>query len=187
MKSLLISLILAIAIYFAPIALAEPAARALVPAIALMATGIFPCMSLVVGAMKGEQRTPALVEQLYRNLEILLKLLVTAFALSVGAVLLLAITVSLAADAAAQLPSRPIFQSWVAHAIAASAIMVLTILGGRVFQVGRAFFTVLEINRKHALLVSRAKVRGERDLALESSRDEKFPEDDQSPRQLIRA
>lgn len=188
MKTLAVGLLLAIAAYFAPLKAIEPVARVLVPAVALMATGIFPCMSLAVGAMKGEHRTPALVEQLHGRLHLVLKLLVVTFSCAVIAIGALAITVALAAVAqpvGSELPDQSLVIS--AHAVSAISMLVLALLAGRVVDLGRAFFAILEINRKHALLIARAKVSSEEATANERARASRFVGDDMTVRKLERA
>ncbi len=177
MKIAYLSPFVAAAAYLIPVGAIEPLARVLVPGIALMATGIFPCMTLVVNAMKGEHRTPALVEDLHGNLRQLLKLLVAAFALALMAMILMAAAVALVqAPVPAAVPKVTL----------CLAALVIVLLVGRVEAIGRAFFALLEINRKHALLIARAKVRGERDAAIEAGKLARVPEDDPNPRPLRR-
>lgn len=179
MKTLLISLAAAVLGYFLPATTLEPIARVLVPAVALLATGIVPCMTLAVNAMKGEQRTPALVEDLHDKLAKLLRLLVASFALSVAAVTAIATTVALV--------NGPVLD-FVPKIGAAVSASFLCMLGGRAIAVGRAFFALLEINRTHALLIARAKVRSERDNAISAMRGLKVAaDDDRSPRALVKA
>lgn len=177
MKIAYLSPFAAFATYWLPISAIEPLARVLVPGIALMATGVFPCMTLVVNAMKGEHRTPALVEDLYAKLRLLLKLLIVTFALAVTTMGLMAASVALL-----QAPVLIIVPK-IALCIAALTILLLI---GRVVDIGRAFFALLDINRKHALLIARAKIRGERDSALDAGKLAKLPEDDTTPRPLRR-
>lgn len=189
MKTLLICIALAACAFFAPLKSFDPAARVLVPAIALMAAGIFPCMSLAVGAMKGEHRTPALVEELYERLKLLLKVLVASFGLAVMAIILLACTVIVAANAlpsggSADIP--PQYLGWIARSTASLSVIAIGLLGGRVVAVGKAFFAILDINRKHALLIARAALRKERDGWIMETKSIKLPDDDPTPRPLQR-
>lgn len=178
MKTLAISLLLAAAAAIIPPSIIGDAARMLVLATSLMATGVFPCMTLVVNAMKGEHRTPALVESLYDKLRQLLKLLITAFCLAISVVVLLVTTVTLqAADAI-----EPVLRG-----AAAASAFAIAIFSGRVVAIGRAFFALLDINRKHALLIARGAVRRDRDAALDLMRASRFSPDDQNPKRLQKA
>ena len=173
MKIAYLSPFAAAAAYLIPTGAIEPLARVLVPGIALMATAIFPCMTLVVNAMKGEHRTPSLVEDLHAKLRMLLKLLVATFVLAVTAMILMAAAVALL-----YAPVLPI----VSKIVWCFAALVVVLLLGRVEAIGRAFFALLDINRKHALLIARAKIRGERDAAIDAGKLARLPEDDPKPR-----
>jgi hypothetical protein len=177
MRIAYLSPFMAIAAYLAPPEVIEPAARVLVPGVALMATGVFPCMTLAVNAMKGEHRTPALVEDLYLKLRQLLKLLAATFILAIAAMALMAAGVGLL--------KAPVltFVPKMAFGLAAAVIVLLV---GRLEAIGRAFFVLLDINRKHALLIARAKIRGERDSAIDAGTAARVPNDDQTPRPLRR-
>jgi hypothetical protein len=180
MKNGLFSAMLALGAYFVPATLIDPVARAIIPAVALMATGIFPCMTLTIGAMKAEGRTPALIEELYDQLKSLLKVLVAAFTLSVVAVIALSILIAFASPGAPRgFPAPPgTFYVTPVQLAAMTAAFVLGLLASRMFILGRAFFAVLEINRKQSLLVARAKVRSERDTAMDLARQTRFAVDD---------
>lgn len=177
MKTILAALVLGALAFLAPIAAVDAASRTIVLGIALMAAGIFPCMTLTVNAMKGEERSPAMVEALYDQLSKLLKVLVAGFILAVISVIALAGT----SAAVAANVDEPI-----ARAAAVGAGLVLGLFVSRVAAIGRAFFALLEINRKHSLLVARKRVRGQRDSALESLKTESFPTDDPTPREFER-
>lgn len=177
MKVAYLSPFAAVTAYWLPSGVIEPLARVLVPAIALMATGVFPCMTLVVNAMKGEHRTPALVEDLYTKLRQLLRLLVVTFALAV-------VTMGLMAAAVALLQVPVLLM--VPKITICFAVCTMVLLLGRVVDIGRAFFALLDINRKHALLIARAKIRGERDAALDAGKLARLSEDDTSPRRFRR-
>jgi hypothetical protein len=187
MKIAIVSTVLAAGTYFVPTALIDPVARAIVPAIALMATGIFPCMTLAIGAMKAEGRTPALIEELYLQLRGLLKVLVVTFALAVSEIVALTVSVALASPGAPRgfQVAPDTFHITPTQTAAMVAAFILGLLGGRIIVLGRAFFDVLDINKKQSLLVARTKVRTERDTAIESSRRARFASDDASP-QLLR-
>lgn len=175
MKTIVFSILAAFAAWFLPVAAVDPVARLLAVAIALMASGIFPCMTLTVGAMKGERRTPASVNDLYAKLELLMKLLVVAFALAVLSLLCLVVSISLVTVKADHVT--------VSGAVALSAA-ALTMLGGRVADIGRAFFALLEINRRHALLIARAGVRSERDDVISELGQAKVGNDDPKVRKF---
>lgn len=188
MKIIIISLLLACAAFFAPLKGVDAAARVLVPAVALMATGIFPCMSLAVGAMKGEHRTPALVDQLYTRLRKVLMLLVVTFTCAVAAVASLALTSALVAIAADGNPHVDVAAlTLAAHASAGAAALILALLGGRVVDLGRAFFAILDINRRHALLIARAKVSVEEEKAVREYKAAPFKPDSTNIRVMERA
>ena len=186
MKIVAFSLTLAVGASFLPTSLVDPVARAMVPAIALMATGIFPCMTLAIGAMKAEGRTPALIEDLYGQLRGLLQVLVVTFALAVSEIIALTASIALSNPTAWQgfthYPGT--FHLTPAQVAVMVSAAILGILGGRVVALGRAFFAVLDINKKQALLVARAKVRTERDASLDLTRRARFPADDPAPRRL---
>ncbi|WP_125953918.1 hypothetical protein [Novosphingobium sp. MD-1] len=186
MKTAIISSVLAVGTCFVPTTMIDPMARAMVPAIALMATGIFPCMTLTIGAMKAEGRTPALIEELYLQLRGLLKVLVVTFALAVAEIITLTASVALASPGAPRgIEVEPgTFYVTPVQAAAMIAAFILGILSGRIIVLGRAFFEVLEINKKQSLLVARAKVRTERDAAIENSRRARFSPDDATPKRL---
>lgn len=149
--------------------------RTLVLAIALMAAGIFPCMTLAVNAMKGEGRSPAMVQDLYDQLRTLLKVLVVAFVLAVLAVL------SLVGTSAAIEAEAGFWPVKVGAVLAGSALGLFI---GRVVAIGKAFFALLEINKKQALLIARDRVRKSRDIDLETSQQEKLPSDRSGVRKL---
>lgn len=172
MKSLLVAALVAAIAIFSPVAAVDAAARILTLAIALMATGIFPCMTLTVNAMKGEERSPAMVKDLYAQLRTLLSVLVASFVLAVLAVLSLVFTTAVIAIDAGFWPIK-------AGAVFSGAAIGL--FGSRVVAIGKAFFALLEINKKHSLLVSRKRVRHGRDDALRESRQERFVPDDDDP------
>ncbi len=177
MKTIVLAIVLGLAGWSLPIAAVEATARTLVLAVALMAAGVFPCMTLVVNAMKGEQRTPILIEELYGQLRTLLKILVTAFAIAVACVLTLATTAALSAANADDLPIR-------IGAVAGGALLGL--LASRAAAIGRAFFAILDINRKQALIIARKDVRTQREAVIADGRREQFKSDDPTPRKLER-
>jgi hypothetical protein len=178
MKAPLFGLLMAAGSYWIPFAAIEPMARILVPAIALLATGIFPCMTLAVGAMKGDHRSPAQVDELYEELRLVMKILVATFVLAAATVAtIVALTGTIAAISVEWGP-------WVQRGLMGLIALMLSLLAGRVIAIARAFFAILDINRKHALLVARAKVQSERDKALEGVRKHRFPADDTTPRPL---
>jgi hypothetical protein len=173
MKALLVGIALSVGSIWLPQQVIEPMARALIPATALLATAIFPCMSLAVSALKGDSRSPGQVDELYQQLHTVLKVLVATFTLAVLAVVLLVAMTALTA-----LTVKP-HNHWIDLGITATLCVVsavLSLLVGRAVAVGRAFFAILEINRRHALLVARAKVQGDREKALGVFRGQKFAE-----------
>ncbi|MBP6362942.1 MAG: hypothetical protein KA329_05400 [Novosphingobium sp.] len=189
MKIAVISAALAVGAYFIPVTLIDPVARAIVPAVALMATGIFPCMTLAIGAMKAEGRTPALIEELYQQLRGLMKVLVATFALAVAEVVALTLAIALASPGAPrgfEVTPGTVHVTPVEAAVMIAGF-VLGFLAGRIIALGRAFFAVLDINKKQSLLVARSKVRSERDTAVESSRLARFAADDSTAKPLRRA
>lgn len=175
MKTAATALALAILAGLLPIEAIDASARTLVLAVALMAAGIFPCMTLTVNAMKGEERSPAMVTELYDQLKKVLKILVVAFALAVSTVLLMAIT---AACISSKVPDVAI------RGIAATTGLSLGLFMSRVVAIGRTFFALLDINRTQALLISRKRVRSQRADSLEESRKETLVQDDPRPRKL---
>lgn len=175
MKTVAIALALAIFAGFLPVAAIDAAARTLVLAIALMAAGIFPCMTLTVNAMKGEERSPAMVTELYDQLRKVLKILVVAFALAVCTVLLMAVTVACISSEVANEAIR---------ALAAVTGLALGLFMSRVVAIGKTFFALLDINRTQALLISRKRVRSQRGDAIDESRKEAFVGDDPTARKL---
>lgn len=175
MKTIVSALLLGVAAWWLPAGAVEATARTLVLAVALMAAGVFPCMTLVVNSMKGEQRTPALIEELFGQLHRLLKVLVAAFAVAVVSVLALSATSALAASGA---------DDFLVRSSAAICGFLLGMLAGRAITIGKAFFAVLEINRKQALLIARKDIRIQRDNAIAEGRREQFKQDDPRPRQL---
>ncbi|WP_422058634.1 hypothetical protein [Sphingomonas sp.] len=178
MKAAAVGLFFAIASIWFPLPAVEPAARIVVPAIALLATGIFPCMTLTIGAMKGDHRSPLQVDELYGQLKFVMKVLVATFALA--AALAATMVAIIAIDAGA----HPRWSGVATRLLLALACIELALLGGRIHAVGRAFFAILDINRKHALLVARAKVQGERDKTMDALRKQRFAPDDPTPRPL---
>lgn len=175
MKTAAIAFALAILAGLLPVAAVDAAARTLVLAVALMAAGIFPCMTLTVNAMKGEERSPAMVTELYDQLKKVLKILVVAFALAVSTVLLMAVTVACISSEVA---------SEAVRALAAMTGLALGFFMSRVVAIGRTFFALLDINRTQALLISRKRVRSQRSDAIDESRKESFVQDDPTPRKL---
>lgn len=195
MKALIIGLALGIGSLWLPHSAVDPMARLVVPAIALLATSIFPCMSLAVGSLKAEQRAPLQVDELYTQLRTIMQVLVVTFALAVAAV---ACLVGLSGLVTANGPAAamggvavpavapsPVLE-FAIRALLVFICVVLTLLGGRVVAVGKAFFAILEINRKHALLVARSKVQSDRDKAIEGARRHNFAPDNKDPRVLER-
>lgn len=175
MKTVILAIFLAISAGLLPVAAIDAAARTLVLAVALMAAGIFPCMTLTVNAMKGEERSPAMVDQLYDQLKKVLKILVVAFVLAVCTVLLMAATAAVIGSGALDLAVR---------ILAGVTGLSLGLFMSRVVAIGRTFFALLDINRKQALLISRKRVRSQRDDAIDGSRNEAFLSDDPTPRPL---
>jgi hypothetical protein len=172
MIPLLIGLILATASVWVPRDAVDPMARALIPAVALLATGIFPCMSLAVGSMKGEQRAPKQVDELYEQLHTVMRVLVASFALAALAIVSIVGLVGLVNVTS---PSTIVL---IGERILLGGIcLILALLGGRVAAIGRAFFAILDINRKHALLIARAKTQSARDKAVDKWKLEKFAPD----------
>lgn len=169
MKSILAAVLTAAIAISVPTAAIDAAARVLTLAIALMATGIFPCMTLTVNAMKGEERSPAMVKDLYQQLRTLLGVLVVAFVLAIAAVLSLVFTTAaIATDAG----------FWVIKTGVVFSGSAIGLFGARVISIGQAFFALLEINRKHAILVARKRVRHGREQAIGKLREERFESDD---------
>ena len=196
MKALIFGLGLGVASTWLPHVAVEPMARLVVPAVALLATSIFPCMSLAVGSLKAEQRDPSQVDELYTQLKIIMKVLVATFALAVTAVVCIVglsglITIIApvpgANGASALSPAVSLAIELAIRTLLIVVCIVLALLGGRVLAVGKAFFAILDINRKHALLVARSRVQNSREKALEGARKENFAPDSKEPRALERA
>jgi len=175
MKTIIVALALGTIAWFLPEVALEAVARTLVLAVALMAAGIFPCMTLTVNAMRGEERSPTMVVELYDQLKTLLKVLVVAFILAVASVFLLATT---AAMISAEAGAGPIQAAAVCTGVALGLFM------SRVVAIGKSFFALLDINRTQALLISRKKVRSKREEAIEYGRQEAFISDDPRPHKL---
>jgi len=162
MKLLIFCLLAAAGGYFLPFQAVDAASKVLAPAIALMATGIFPSMTLVVGSMKAEERTPQLIEELHANLKRLLSSLVAAFVLAVASLTLIVST------GAAIATKEPMYvQPWAIRTLVVLCAITITLLAGRAVAVARTFFAILEVNRKQALLTARAKNR----TSWQSARD----------------
>lgn len=172
MIPLLAGLAVAIASIWLPRGAIDPMARALIPAVALLATGIFPCMSLAVGSMKGDHRAPKQVDELYEQLKIVMKVLVLSFGL---AVLTIVLTVGLVGLVSEATPSYRHMLS--ERGLLGFVCVSLFVLAGRVIAIGKAFFAILDINRKHALLIARAKIQGTRDKISDSWQSERFAAD----------
>lgn len=151
MKQIAATLLSAILASLIPHAALDEIARLLVPAVALMATSIFPCMTLVVGTLKGEQRSTAIVDQLHGKLHAAMEILVATFAVSVVAMLLTILASTIGT------PDPVVRQISLTSTVAALAGASFAILVGRVIAVGRIFFEILGINRTHALMIARAK------------------------------
>jgi len=175
MRSFFAAAVVAAVAGLLPTSAIDAAARTLTLAIALMAAGVFPCMTLAVNAMKGEEKSPAMVQDLYEQLRKLLKVLVAAFVLAVLAVLsLVFIAAAIATDVG----------HWPVKGAAVLAGFTLGLFMARVLGIGKAFFVLLEINKKHALLVARKQIRVSRESVLQASRREELPKDDPVPRKL---
>lgn len=190
MTALFIGFIFAIASIWLPHSAVDPMARIVVPAIALLATSIFPCMSLAVGSLKAEQRAPLQVDELYDQLRTIMKVLVVTFALAATAVativglsgLVASYPESLTKGLSAAALRDPIEVS--CRALLIVICFAIALLGGRIVAVGKAFFAILDINRKHALLVARSRVQGEREMAMDQGRKHMFVADDSTPRAM---
>ncbi len=181
MRPLPIGIALGVASIWLPREAIDPMARALTPAIALLATGIFPCMSLAVGAMKGENRAPRQVDELYEQLHTVMRVLVAAFALAVTAIVLI---VAILGFLAVQMEEKA--GNVAVHVTLSIVALVLALLFGRAIAIGKAFFAILEINRKGAKLVTRSKLQGQRDAALEALKQESFEPDLKAAKELER-
>ena len=175
MKAIISACVIALVAVVLPVAAIGAVSRTLVLAVALMAAGVFPCMTVAVNAMKGEGRSPAMVQDLYDELAVLLKVLVVAFVLAILSVLALVAT-----SAAIEMQAGV----WIVKAIAAAAGASLGLFMGRVVAIGHAFFKLLEINKKQALLIVRGRLRKEHEGAIEASRKETFEKDDTRPRRF---
>jgi hypothetical protein len=129
-----------------------------------------------------------LVIQLYEKLRKLMRLLVAVFAVAVCSIAALAISISLGAQVNTALPDKPasVAVTVSAHATFALAMFLIAMLVGRVVDLGRAFFAILEINKTHALLIARARAESERVSAIRSARSARFPEDDLRAKPLER-
>jgi mannitol-specific phosphotransferase system IIBC component len=176
MKQIIATILSAAIAWFIPHTAIDEIARLLVPAVALMATSIFPCMTLVVGSLKGEQRSTAVIDQLHGRLRAAMEVLVTAFAVAVVAMLLTIIASTLSAV------DIILYRVSLTSAVTALAGACFAILVGRVIAVGKIFFEVLDINRKHALLIARAK-SGETQIKALSQI--KMPSADTSPPKML--
>lgn len=151
---------LAIAV-FLPNEAVEPLARILVPGIALMAAGIFPSMTLVVGAMKGEQRSPKVVTDLYEKLRQILKVICAAFVLAVLAI------AAILASASLNHVTFP-YASYVQQVFMGLGALSVLFLVDRVVAVIRTYFAVLDLNKTQALLVARGNSEKFRNQLRES-------------------
>jgi hypothetical protein len=76
---------------------------------------------------------------------------------------------------------------WHGRATANLSVIAIGLLGGRVIAMGKAFLAILDINRKHALLIARAAIRKECDGWIIETKSNKLPEDDPTPRPLQKA
>jgi hypothetical protein len=195
MYAFVIGMVFGVAAIWLPFEAVEPMARLVVPAIALLATSIFPCMSLAVGSLKAEQRAPVQVDELYTQLHTIMQVLAVTFALSVGTVIcIIGLSSIVASNNMAALSaggigtgeSAAVPIQYCARGLLICIAILLAVLGGRVVAVGKAFFVILSINRKHALLVARSKVQGDRDKAMDAVRRHRFAPDYSAPRELER-
>ncbi|NWK96532.1 hypothetical protein DM806_12845 [Sphingobium lactosutens] len=173
MKLTILLCLLAVMIgWCVPTPIAVDVGRLLVPAIALLATGIFPSMTLVVNAMKAEERTPNLIDQLYAQLHMILRVLVTTFALAAISIAALA-TLSVGGGEEGFVTTSP---WWAQKAFLIFVCLLIALLIGRVMALGRVFFAILEVNRTQALIAARSKNKKSWDAAM-SKMEIDVPED----------
>lgn len=145
---------LAVIMFFLPVEAIQPIARPLVPGIALLATGIFPSMTLTVGAMLTTRQNPQLIQKRYNELKEVLRILAASFALAVVCIILLS-----AAVAVNNVPNlKPIVAAYAPHIIMCSFGFVVALLIGRGIAIVKIYFHILDLNKKQALLNARKDV-----------------------------
>ncbi|MCY4053002.1 MAG: hypothetical protein OXE98_03880 [Hyphomicrobiales bacterium] len=136
---------------FMPLRAIEPCARVLVLGISLMAAGLFPAMTVLVGSMEEKGRAPGIVENLYEQFHEIIKILIFAFVLAGLSLVFILITIALSHSDGA--PHNPIFR----QVTMCIAISLSILFADRSFWALRTFLHVLEIKKKQALLYSQMK------------------------------
>jgi hypothetical protein len=101
-----------------------------------------------------------------------MQVLVASFAL---AALAIALIVGLVGCVAQHHPTPWVLRG--ERVLLATICIVLAILAGRVLAIERAFFALLDVNRRHALLVARSKTQGSRDETLGRWKQDRFTPD----------
>lgn len=152
---------------FLPFEAIEPLALILVPGIALLATGIFPCMTLIVGSMKPDGRSPKRISELYENFQEILRLLVIAFICAAGSIFM--IMASVAMDY-----TQILHDTFWRRVTLAAAIIAVVALGAHISSVIRVFFAILALNNKQSLLVAR---ENNRKFFVQARKDARLPSD----------
>lgn len=163
-----------------PIEAIDTIARLALPVIALTSTSIFPCMTLAVGAMKGDHREPEQVDELHRKLRSLMQMLSMAFTTAVLAMAFLVATA--AAHSSFEIAK---WMPAVFHLMWLLAVFSLALLLMRARSIVRMFGEILDLSRTQAMLMARAKLKVEQQDARTRVKFEK--QEDRDPRLLQRA
>ena len=150
---LLCLIILICIVGFLPIPAIEPLSRLLVPGIALMAAGIFPSMTLVVGSLRGWERSHQSIDNLHELLTRMLKVLTAAFVWSLLSILAIAITIAVvyANDAP--------YQTAILRAAVFVTTVLIMLLVSRIYVGIKIFFGLLNLEKEEAKRKATARTR----------------------------
>lgn len=158
-----------VATVFMPSAAIEPCARILVLGISLMAAGLFPAMTVLVGSMEEKGRAPGIVENLYKRFNKIIRVLIFAFVLAGLSLVFILITVALSYPG--ETPYNPVFRQVTMFLAIVSSIL----FADRSFLALRTFLHVLRIKKEQALLYSHMKTaeffaQAQKDVGLSPSK-----------------
>lgn len=131
--------------FLLPVDSIPPVSRVLAPAIALMAAGIFPSMSLVITTMANLSGSQKIIYELHETLKDTLRALRFAFTVSVATILGVAALVAL--DAADSFP----YQNFTLRAVIFMVALGIMLLGERFFAGLNIFFALLNLARSKAV------------------------------------
>ena len=139
---------------YLPMAALEPVARLIVPGIALVAAGIFPTMTLVIGSLRTGKLSVYAANRLYSHLSDALRLLSAQFAF--GLLSILGIVLAVAVNHSSMAGKSEI----IIRGLVCFTTFCIAIFVRQAFRSIQIFFALLE--REKDLAEKKARERGEK-------------------------